>query len=124
METKQDVKPRFIAGVVMPHEVHELSTRSEPLLPPDVQRLCSSIKISDYTPDGVHEAIGKHYWKCVDELVKQGAGSICLAGFPIASQLGRERVLALQEETRAKTGVTSSGASAGVTSGASRIALR
>ena len=41
----------------------------------------------------------------VDELVKQGAQSITLAGFPIASQLGRRRVLELQEKTAAKTGV-------------------
>lgn len=34
-----------------------------------------------------------------------GAQSITLAGFPIASQLGRSRVLALTEETARKTGV-------------------
>jgi maleate cis-trans isomerase len=93
MATKENVKPRFIAGVVMPHEIADLSARPEPLLPPDVQRICSSIAISDYTPDGVHDAIGKHYWRCV-------------AGFPIASQLGSDRVLELQAETKAKTGVT------------------
>jgi arylmalonate decarboxylase len=103
---ESNLKPRFVAGVVMPHEIAELSARPEPLLPPDVQRICSSIQISDYTHDGVHEAIDKHYWRCVDELMKQGAGSICLAGFPIASQLGRDRVLELQEKTKAKTGVT------------------
>jgi arylmalonate decarboxylase len=41
----------------------------------------------------------------VDELVKQGANSISLVGFPISSQLGRPRVLELLQETTRRTGV-------------------
>src|SRR5690606_19516595 len=59
-----------------------------------------------YTQEGVDEAIRERYWKCVDELVRQGANSITLAGFPISSQLGRRRVLELLEETAKRTGVT------------------
>ena len=77
----------------------------QPLLPPDIRKVSSALNISDYTHDGVNEAIEKRYWTCVDELVQQGAQSITLAGFPIASQLGRRRVLELQEKTAAKTGV-------------------
>lgn len=76
----------------------------EPLLPGDIRQVSRSIEISDYTPDGVKEAIELRYWPCVEELVREGAQRITLAGFPIASQLGRARVLALAEETTRRTG--------------------
>ncbi len=107
MSASAGVKVRFIAGTVSPigPDRHPLP-QPEPLLPPDIRCISASIEIRDYTPDGVQEAIESRYWACVDELVKQGAMSITLAGFPIASQLGRPRVLALQEDTARKTGVT------------------
>ena len=99
-------KPRFIAGTVMPAGTDRLpASRPQPLLPPDVVRISSPLNISDYTREGVDAGIKDRYWVCVDELVQQGAQSITLAGFPIASQLGRERVLDLQAQTKAKTGV-------------------
>jgi arylmalonate decarboxylase len=106
MTSPAEVKPRFIAGSVMPADADRLPhPQPQPLLPPDIRRVSSALNISDYTNDGVNEAVEKRYWPCVDELVRQGAQSICLAGFPIASQLGRDRVLDLQEKTKAKTGV-------------------
>lgn len=107
MSNEENVKPRYTAARVSPLGTarHPMS-QPEPLLPPDIKRISCSIEISDYTAEGVNEGIGKRYWPCVDELVKQGANSISLAGFPIASQLGRARVLELIEETARKTGVT------------------
>ena len=98
-------KPKYILGTVSPVGVarHPVP-QPQPLLPPDIHRISSSIEVTDYTTEGVHEAIAQRYWPCVDELVKQGANSITLAGFPIASQLGRPRALALLEETARKTG--------------------
>lgn len=98
-------KPRYILGTVSPIGTarHPLP-QPQPLLPPDILRIQTSIEVTDYTTDGVNEAISQRYWPCVDELIKQGAHSITLAGFPIASQLGRPRVLALLEETARKTG--------------------
>lgn len=98
-------KPRYILGTVSPIGTarHPLP-QPQPLLPPDILRIQTSIEVTDYTTDGVNEAISQRYWPCVDELIKQGANSITLAGFPIASQLGRPRVLALLEETARKTG--------------------
>ncbi len=97
---------RFVAGTITPiGEDRNPMPRPEPLLPSSVVRVASSIEIADYTADGVDQAIRSRYWPCVDELVKQGAQSITLAGFPIASQLGRKRVLALQEETARRAGV-------------------
>ena len=100
------VKPRYILGTVSPVGVaiHPLP-QPQPLLPPDIKLISSSINVSDYTHEGVHEAIGQRYWPCVDALVEQGAHSITIAGFPIASQLSRPRVLALMEETARKHGV-------------------
>jgi arylmalonate decarboxylase len=77
----------------------------QPLLPADILQISASIEVTDYTTDGVHEAISQRYWPCIEELVSKGANSITLAGFPIASQLSRSRVLALLEETARKHGV-------------------
>jgi len=106
MNTASDVKIRFVAGTVSPigTDRHPMP-QPEPLLPPDIKRVSVSIEISDYTRDGVDEAIRQRYWRCVDELVGQGANRITLAGLPIASQLGRPRVLDLTDETARKTGV-------------------
>jgi arylmalonate decarboxylase len=107
MNTETEIQIRYIAGRVSPVGTarHPMS-QPEPLVPPDIKRIASSIEIPDYTLEGVDQAIRERYWGCVDDLVKQGANSISLAGFPIASQLGRPRVLALIEETARKTGVT------------------
>ena len=98
------VKPRYTIASVSPigEDRHPMS---QPLLPPDIRHIAASIEITDYTTEGVNDAITQRYWPCVDDLIKQGANSITLAGFPIASQLGRARVLALLEETARKTGV-------------------
>jgi arylmalonate decarboxylase len=106
MSTDSEVKVRFVAGTVSPigTDRHPMS-QPEPLLPPDIKRISVSIEVADYTLDGVNEAIEQRYWRCVDELVQQGANRVTLAGLPIASQLGRPRVLALAEETSRRTGV-------------------
>ena len=106
MNAAQKTAVRYIAGTVSPigTDRHPMP-QPEPLLPSDIRCIASSIEVSDYTPEGVNDAIEKRYWSCVSELVEQGAQSITLAGFPIASQLGRPRVLALTEETARKTGL-------------------
>ena len=105
MSSANETKVRYVAGSVSPigPDRHPMS-QPEPLLPPDIKTISCSIEISDYTAAGVDEAVGARYWSCVDALMRQGANSITLAGFPIASQLGRPRVLALAQETAAKTG--------------------
>jgi len=97
---------RFIAGSVSPLGAESRPMPNpEPLLPPEVKRISCSMEISDYTAEGVDEAIGKRYWACVDELVRQGANRITITGLPISSQLGRPRVLELLEETTRRAGV-------------------
>src|SRR5262245_55748443 len=98
---------RYVAGTVSPMDSERRPMPNpEPLLPADVRRISSSLDVGDYTPEGVDEAIKARYWQCVDELIRQKANSITIAGLPICSQLGRKRVLALLEETARKTGVT------------------
>lgn len=129
MTSKLDTQPRFIAGTVMPAGADKLpNAQPQPLLPPEIRRISCALEITDYTKSGVDEAIATRYWSCVDELMKQGAQNITLAGFPIASQLGRERVLDLQEKTSAATGVNAeSQAEATIAAlrhlGATRIAI-
>jgi len=105
MNASNDVKVRYVAGSVSPigPDRHPMP-QPQPLLPPDIRRVSSSIEISDYTAEGVDEAIRDRYWQCVDELAKQDAQSITLCGLPISSQLGRPRVLKLMEETAKRTG--------------------
>jgi arylmalonate decarboxylase len=106
MSSANEAKVRYVAASVSPigPDRHPMS-QPEPLLPPDIKTISCSIEISDYTAAGVDEAVRDRYWSCVEALVQQGANSITLAGFPIASQLGRPRVLALAQETTEKTGV-------------------
>jgi arylmalonate decarboxylase len=101
----ENLRPRYIAGSIAPlgPDRHPMP-QPEPLLPPDIKRISSSIEISDYTKSGVDEAIGNRYWACVDELAAKGANSISLSGLPIASQLGRLRVLELIKQTAERTG--------------------
>jgi len=120
---------RFTAGSVTPigTDRHPMP-QPEPLLPPYVKRIARSIEISDYTTEGVDEAIAQRYWPCVEALAGEGANSITLAGFPIASQLGRPRVLELLEETGRRTGaVADAQAEASIAAlrrfGAKRIAV-
>lgn len=105
MNTVEETKPRYIAGVIAPlgPDRHPMP-QPEPLLPPDVRRISCALEISDYTKSGVDEAIGNRYWACVDQLAAQGANSISLSGFPIASQIGRTRLLEMLKETAERTG--------------------
>jgi len=105
MPATEETPVRYVAGSVTPvGTARHPMPQPQPLLPPDIKRISASIEITDYTTTGVDEAIRQRYWGCVDELAAQGANSITLAGLPIASQLGRPRVLALLEETARRTG--------------------
>ena len=94
---------RFTVGTIYPHEKVRNPPQVEPLLPPDIRQLSASIDIKDYTAEGVAEGM-QRYWRCVEMLKQQGANSVTLAGLPVASQLGRPRVLELMAETARKTG--------------------
>jgi maleate cis-trans isomerase len=103
-------EPRYRWGFVGPSEAAGATQQQlmpEPLLPPDVVEVAAGLRISDYTPEGVNEAITDRYWTCVDTLIEKKAQSINLGGVPISSQLGRPRVLELIAETQKRTGLPS-----------------
>jgi arylmalonate decarboxylase len=102
----EPTKPRYTVGTVSPigTDRHPMP-QPQALLPPDILQISASIEITDYTTEGVNDAIQQRYWQCVEALVSQGANSITIAGFPISSQLTRPRALALLEETAREHGV-------------------
>ena len=77
MSTAKHTTPRYIAGTVSPigTDRHPMP-QPEPLLPDDIRQVARSIEISDYTPEGVNEAIERRYWPCVEELIVEGAQRI------------------------------------------------
>lgn len=99
-------KPRFVNGSIGPtaNNTTWAGVRLERLIPEDIVSVYAGLGIRDYTVDGVEEAMAK-YWDLVDSLVQRGAQRITLGGYPIGSQLGRPRVLRIQEETEQKTGL-------------------
>jgi maleate cis-trans isomerase len=98
---------KYIWGFVGPvagSSEGRVDDRPQPLLPSNIVEISAGLGISDYTPEGVEEAIVR-YWDCVETLKQQGARRIVLGGVPISSQLGRPRVLQLIEQTKAKAGL-------------------
>ncbi|MCA1644998.1 MAG: hypothetical protein LC797_05835 [Chloroflexi bacterium] len=103
----QQAPVRYRYGIVGPTTGTSegvLGINAEPLLPPDVVRVQNGIGISDYTKDGVDEAI-ERFDACVDDLVQRGAQDVTLAGIPIASQLGRARTQRILADTERRTGL-------------------
>ena len=78
--------------------------RSERLLPSFIVHIYTGLQLRDYTPEGVEDGIAR-YWNCVNEVMEHKPDRIGLRGFPISSQLGRDRCLRLLEETRQRTGL-------------------
>jgi arylmalonate decarboxylase len=100
-----ETKPRYVYGTIGPTAGTGEGRPSgyQSLLPDDMVGVSAGIGISDYTVDGVEEAIGR-YWDCVDNVIGRGAQCTDLGGIPISSQLGRPRVLQLLKDTEARTG--------------------
>jgi maleate cis-trans isomerase len=78
--------------------------RWQRLVPKDVRQVNVGLAISDYTVEGVDDAIVR-YNDCYDKLIAKGAERVVLGGVPICSQLGRERVMKLSEDAQMRTGV-------------------
>ena len=98
-------KPIYYLGSIAPRSGEgESNANAEPLLPPQVVTLTNTIGISDYTVQGVEEAMAR-YPDCVRDLVSRGAQRVSLNGIPISVQLGRPRVLELIGETQKDFGV-------------------
>ena len=122
--------PGYVWGLINPTvgvNERESSNVSEPLLPPDVAVVSNGLGISDYTVEGVEEAIAR-YDALAAELVGCGAQRVVLAGIPISVQLGRKRVLELMHHTQERFGVPGDAAAEAVIAamrhlGVSRVAV-
>lgn len=119
------MEPRYRYGVVGPvarSAMESMAENTETFLPPDVVRVANGIGISDYTTDGVEEAMVR-YWPCVDELVSLKAQDITLAGIPISSQLGFKRTRDLLAETTKRTGLRADADVEGVIAGMQHLGV-
>jgi maleate cis-trans isomerase len=74
------------------------------IVPQDVIEITTVLGISDYTKDGVDEAIG-NFFRCVDLLAREEVGAMVLAGVPISAQLGRDRTRELLARAEERTGI-------------------
>ena len=100
------VTPRYVWGLINPTvgESEQSNDKTERLLPSDVVFVSNGLGITDYTVEGVDEAMGR-YDDLVTDLVSRGAQRVVLAGIPISVQLGRKRVLELMDYTQQRFGV-------------------
>ena len=122
--------PRYVWGLINPTigvNERESNDKSEPLLPPDVAVVSNGLGISDYTVEGVEEAMAR-YDDLTADLVSRGAQRVVLAGIPISVQLGRKRVLELMHYTQERFGVPGDAAAEAVIAamhhlGVSRVAV-
>ena len=122
--------PQYVWGLINPTvgvNERESSNVSEPLLPPEVSVVSNGLGISDYTVEGVEEAVAR-YDDLAADLVSRGARRVVLAGIPISVQLGRKRVLELMDYTEERFGVPGDAAAEAVIAamrhlGVSRVAV-
>ena len=101
------VTPRYVWGLINPTvgiSEQGSNDKTERLLPLDVVTVSNGLGISDYTAEGVDEAMSR-YDDLVTDLVSRGAQRVVLAGIPISVQLGRQRVLELMDYTQQRFGV-------------------
>ena len=123
------VAPRYVWGLINPSGANdpESNDKTERLLPPDVVTVSAGLGISDYTVEGVDEAMGR-YDDLATGLVSRGAQRVVLAGIPISAQLGRKRVLELMDYTQQQFGVPGDAAAEAVVAamqhlGVSKVAV-
>ena len=82
-----------------------MEDRPEPLLPPNIVEITAGLGISDYTPEGVDEAIGR-YWDCVERLEAAGcAANRFMGGVPIFEPTWAAAGAGTAGATRAKAGL-------------------
>ena len=97
-------KQGYCWGLINPAGGEGDREKTEELLPPEVTTVVNGLGISDYTQEGVNEAMAR-YDSLAEDLVGRGAQRVVLAGIPISVQLGRKRALGVMEHTQQKFGV-------------------
>jgi maleate cis-trans isomerase len=99
-------EPWFRLAYITPHPiVDNVPYQFYRFAPDGVMLMLANLEIADYSAAAVDHELPL-FWKHVEELAHAGANRIVLTGVPVSAALGRERVLALKEEVRQRTGVT------------------
>ena len=74
-------KQEYCWGLINPASGEGDREKNEDLLPPEVTTVVSGLGISDYTQDGVNEAMVR-YDSLAEDLVARGAQRVVRAGAP------------------------------------------
>lgn len=107
----QDLKslvPRYKWGSILPtkSDLHRgAGYQFYRIVPLDVMEISVGLGITDYTNQGVKDAIW-NFDNCVARLIDEKVDHILLAGAPISAQLGRDRVLELLNDAHTRSGST------------------
>lgn len=99
------VNPWYRLGYVIPHLHTDMDAYQFYKVAPDgVMLVTTQLNLAEYSLAAVERELPT-FWERVDVLADQGVDLISLSGVPVASALGRERVLALLDEVRDRTGL-------------------
>jgi maleate cis-trans isomerase len=99
-------EPWFRLAYITPHPiVDNVPYQFYRFAPDGVMLMLANLEIADYSTAAVDHELPL-FWKHAEELARAGADRIVLTGVPVSAALGRERVLALKDEVRKRTGVT------------------
>lgn len=99
-------EPWFRLAYITPHPiVDNVPYQFYRFAPDGVMLMLANLEISDYSIAAVEHELPL-FWKHVEELAHAGANRIVLTGVPVSAALGRERVLALKDEVKQRTGVS------------------
>jgi arylmalonate decarboxylase len=99
------IEPWFRLGYVTPHPlVDNVPYQFYRIAPDGVMLMLANLEIADYTIEAVEHELPL-FWRHAAALAKAGADRIVLTGVPVSAALGRERVLALIAEAKARSGM-------------------
>ena len=99
------IAPWFQLGYVIPHLYTDMDAYQFYKIAPDgVMLVTTQLDLGAYSLEAVEEELPT-FWERVDVLAKKRVDVISLSGVPIASVLGRTRVLELLDGVRERTGI-------------------
>lgn len=102
------VSPWFQLGYIIPHRYTDMDGYQFYRIAPDgVMLVTTQLDLGAYSLESVEEQMPT-FWDRVDVLAKKKVDLISLSGVPIASVLGRDRVLKLLEDVEDRTGLPAS----------------